>query len=185
MKKQTKTSVATHEDVAKLDFTLSDATALAEAAMAQAAEFCVAKLSLKTPQAALALLQHGDRSALGYFYYSLAKQAAEWLGTWDEDILAVYLYDLDAAEEGLFTHATQPPLINLIIRAKRKTGALHSMAEALNRALAHSYGKLIGSPHIEHLLDAQIVEDDQVKNRIGYGALLSSTHYKPIQIWER
>jgi hypothetical protein len=44
---------------------------------------------------------------------------------------------------------------------------------------------MIGTRQLAHLLDVQIVDDADVKNRVGYGAMLSSLHHRPIQVWER
>jgi hypothetical protein len=44
---------------------------------------------------------------------------------------------------------------------------------------------LIDAPQLAHLLDVQVVEDIDVEERTGYGALLSSVHNRPIQVWER
>jgi hypothetical protein len=73
----------------------------------------------------------------------------------------------------------------LIVWAKRKTSALDSLVEALNRALVQRYAELIGPSQLAHLLDVQIVNDADVKNRVGYGALLSSLRNRPIKVWER
>jgi hypothetical protein len=78
-----------------------------------------------------------------------------------------------------------PPLLHLIAWTQRKTVALNSLAEALDRALVQNYAELIEAPELAHLLDMQVVDDADVKNRVGYGTLFSSLHYRPIQIWER
>lgn len=68
----------------------------------------------------------------------------------------------------------------------RRTGALESLVTALDRALLiQRYAEVIGTRHLAHLLDVQIVDDDDVRNRVGYGAMLSSLHNRPIRIWER
>ena len=57
--------------------------------------------------------------------------------------------------------------------------------EALDRALVKRYADMIGPSQLAHLLDIQVVDDEDVEKRIGYGAMLSSLHNQPIQIWER
>jgi hypothetical protein len=54
----------------------------------------------------------------------------------------------------------------------------------MNRAMAHSYNELLGTRQVTHLLDIQIVDDDNIAQRTGYGKLLSSV-YKPLRIWKR
>jgi hypothetical protein len=73
----------------------------------------------------------------------------------------------------------------MIVWTKRKTGALNSLVEALDRAFAQSYANLMGESRLAHILDVQVVDDVDVKNRTGYGALLSSVYHRPIQVWER
>jgi hypothetical protein len=38
---------------------------------------------------------------------------------------------------------------------------------------------------VKHVLDVQVVDDEEVQNSIGCGALLHSLHTRPIRIWER
>jgi hypothetical protein len=54
----------------------------------------------------------------------------------------------------------------------------------LNRALAQSYAQLIGPSQLQHILDAQIIDDADVENRVGYGALLNSLYRRPLKVWE-
>lgn len=188
MKKQNHAATVTETQtgVENLEFVLSDASGLVEAAMNRALDLGARKMRLDGRQAVIERLQQGDRAAHSYVYYALAEQAAEWLGTWDEDVKAVYIYDCDATPEDLcFGQATRSLLLNLIVWARRKTGALTSILAALDRALTHSYASLTGQPERAHLLAVSVVDDDDVKHSIGCGALLSSLHTRPIRIWER
>jgi hypothetical protein len=54
-----------------------------------------------------------------------------------------------------------------------------------DHALVHAYAKLLDRPRLEHLLDVQVVDGADVAKRIGYGAMLSSLHNRPIRVWER
>jgi hypothetical protein len=56
---------------------------------------------------------------------------------------------------------------------------------ALDRALVKRYAELISEPGLVHLLDVQVVDDQDVEDCTGYGALLSSTYNRPIRVWER
>lgn len=186
MKNQTKLSTKTQTSTNTLEFVLSDTSVLAETALNRALEFCAEKMTAGDRQAALALLQHNNRSAEGYFHYSLAEQAAEWLGSWDEDIKAAYIYNYEATPEDVcFDESAHPTLLHLILWTRRKTGALQSILEALDRALTRDYREMTGLRDLAHFLDAQIVDDHQVQNSIGVGALLSSLHTRPLKIWER
>jgi len=165
---------------------LPDADSVAEVALAQALEFCAQKVGLAGRQAVVEHLRQGDSNTCKYCNYSLAKQVAESIGTLDENIKAIYVADYDATPEDLcFGEKAQPSPIHLIAWVERKTSALDSLVEALNRALVQHYADMIGTSQLTYLLDVQAVNDDDVKNRVGYGALLSSLRNRPIKIWER
>ena len=184
-------SLMTQTEVVDVEFTtprlqLPDAASMAEAALAVALKFCAQKMGLDSRQAVVDLLRQGDSIACSYCHYSLAKQVAESLGTLDENVKAVYVCDYDATPEDLcFSEAPQASLVHLIVWAQRKTGALNSLVAALDRALVQSYADLTGMSQLIHLLDVQVIDDADVENRIGYGAMLSSIHYQPIQIWKQ
>lgn len=181
--RKTSQTTFTRTGVENLEFVLSDAATMAESAMGKALTFVAHNMGLDS-QAAMDCLRQCDQCAYNYFYYSLAKQVAEWVGSWDEDVKAVYVYDYDTASEDDCFSATRPTLVNILVWAKRKTGALNSIMAAMDRALAHSYNELLGA-QATHLLDAQVVDDDNITHRTGYGVLLSSVHYKPIRVWKR
>ena len=165
---------------------LPDAASTAEIALTEALEFCAQKMGLAGRQAAVDRLRQGDNTACKYCHYSIAKQVAESLGALDENIKAVYVIDYDATPEDLcFGEGIQTSPIHLIVLAKRKTSALDSLVEALDRALVERYADTIGTRQLAHLLDVQVVDETDVKNRVGYGAMLSSLHQRPIQVWER
>jgi hypothetical protein len=165
---------------------LPDSESMAEIIMTQAMQFCAQKMGLAGHQAVVERLQGGDGSACKYCHYSIAKQVAESLGAMDGKIKAVYIADYDATPQDLCFGAGMPELlIHLIIWAERKTKALDSLVGALDRALIQRYADTVGVRPLAHLLDIQVVDDHDVENRIGYGAMLSSLHNRPIQIWRR
>jgi hypothetical protein len=188
MTKKVSTKVVQKVDVeaAAPQLRLPDANSTAEAILAQTLEFSAQKLKLSSHQAVLEHLRQGDGNAYKYCHYSMAKQVAESIGTLDENVRAVYVADYDATPEDLcFGQGGQPSPVHLIVWAKRKTSALDSLVEALNRALVQRYAELIGPSQLAHLLDVQVVNDADVDNRVGYGALLSSLRNRPIKVWER
>ncbi len=184
-------SLVTQTHAAPLEFALSpqqilDADSMAKTALDKALRFCAQKMKLGDPHVAVLLLQQENDAAYGYFYYDLAVHVAEYLGTLDGEVKAVYLYDYDAAsEDACFGEMAVPPVLHLIAWANRKTVALSSLAEALDRALVQNYAELMGAAQLAHLLDVQVVDDADVENRVGYGTLFFSLHYRPIQVWER
>jgi hypothetical protein len=188
MAKVSSTEVASQVDaelsVARLR--LPDAASTAEITLAEALEFCAQKLRLADRQAAIEHLRQGNSRACKYCHYSIAKHVAESLGRLDKNVKAVYVMDYDATPEDIcFGEKTQISPIHLIVWAERKTSALGSLVEVLDRAMVQHYTDVIGTCHLAHLLDVQVVDDADVKNRVGYGAMLSSLHLRPIQVWER
>lgn len=180
--------VRTQIDVRRLapQFRLPDAGSTAEIALTQALEFCAQKMRLAGHQAVVDHLRKGDSNACQYCHYSIAKQVAESLGALDSNIKAVYIVDYDATPQDIcFSEGTQASLVHLIVWAERKTKALDSLVEALDRALVRRYADVVGTHQLAHLLDVQVVDDGDVKNRVGYGAMLSSLYNRPIQIWKR
>jgi hypothetical protein len=181
-----KNSVSTRTQTGpqNLEFALSDASGIAEAALRQALDFCAAKLGLVDHTAVIERLRQDDRTAYGYFYYGLAEQTADWLGSWDQDIRAVYLFDYDATADDICFGNSTPLLLHLILWTRRKTNALDALLSALDRALAQCCADA-GIRRRRYLLDAHIVDDDEIHNSVGCGAMLSSVHTHPIRVWER
>lgn len=164
----------------------SDVTSMAEAIVSEALEFCAGKLNINGSEAVAYRLRQGDGTTYKYWQYGLAKKVAQRLGEWDEGIQAVYLYDDDATpEDVVFAEGTPDILIHLIVKVERKTAALNSLTEALDRALAHIHGELLGGSELGYLLDVQVVDDYEVEYRLGYGALFASLHHRPLPVWQR
>ena len=162
-----------------------DADSIAEAALTIALEHCAQKTGVDS-QRALMNLRQGDRATCSYYRYGLAKEVARSLGALDENVRAVYVVDYDATPDDLcFCESNTDPLIHLIVWAQRRTGALDALVGAMDRAVVQSYGVLVGLPELTNLLDVQVVDDTDVKERVGYGALLTSVHHQPVRIWER
>ncbi|MDY7042064.1 MAG: hypothetical protein SVX38_14500 [Chloroflexota bacterium] len=181
-----KQTEAVHVEFSSPTLRLPDAAGTVENALPIALQFCAQKMGLDSHQAVLDRLRQGDGVACKYCHYSLAKQVAEALGSLDENVKSVYICDYDATpEDRCFGQTVQTSLIHMIVWVKRKTGALNSLVEALDRILVQSYADLIGSRQSTNLLDVQMVDDADVKNRLGYGALISSLYNQPIQVWKR
>jgi hypothetical protein len=165
---------------------LADAAQTAESAMDQALAFCADKAGLPGPEAALSRLRMGDVTTANYWRYGLARQAAEYLGALDNDVQSIYVADYDATPEDVaFGDVSPVSLIHLIVWVARKTAALTALADALDRALTAECARRLDMNALSHLLDVQIVDDAEVNGRAGYGALIASTQYKPLQVWKR
>ena len=165
---------------------VKDLASAAKVVLTQAMEYCAQKMRLDSSQLVIDRLREGDGQACEYCHYSVAKQVAESLGALDENIEAAYIYDYDATPEDLcLGEAGRALPIHLIVWVERKTAALNAVVETWDRALAQRYAEMIGRHQPAHLLDVQVVDSADVEKRIGYGALLSSLHHRPIQIWKR
>lgn len=165
---------------------LPDAASTAESAINRAIEFCAARLRVSDYGVVIERLCQHDARACEYCQYSLAQQVGAALGALDEHVKAVYVLDYDATpEDVVFGQEPETPLIHMILRVERKTNALKSLIDALDRALMQAYAQILGATGRQHLLDVQIVTEDEVSQRRGYGAMLSSIHQRPLCIWER
>ena len=165
---------------------IADAANAAEAALTNALLLCAQRIGAEGAESAIARVRDGDASACNYWQYALAGQVAEYLGTLDQDVKAVYLCEYDATPEDIAFSEMKPMApIHLMVWVRRKTAALNSVVAALDRALVDTCRKRMGTPQLALLLDVQVIDDDDVERRAGYAAMISSLHHKPIQIWTR
>lgn len=163
-----------------------DAASSAQAALTNALSYCVEKIKAGTPATVKEQVKAGDRAAREYLTYQLGRQIAEHLGAFDDDVRAVYAFEYDATSDDLsFGELGGLPSVHLIASVNRKTAALSSLITALDRALCDVYANTFGSERPNHLLDIQVVDDKDVSERRGYGALLASIHHRPMKIWSR
>ena len=111
---------------------------------------------------------------------------AQHLAALDNEVRAAYLYDDEATpEDESLGEAAPGHLVHMIVRVQRKTEALNALIAAMDRALARSYAGMAGMLRLAHVLDAQVIDEDDVTLCTGYGALLTSLHHKPVTVWER
>jgi hypothetical protein len=165
---------------------MQDVASTSKVILDGAMEYCAQKMSLNGRQSVMDGLRAGDGRMCGYCHYSVAKQVAQFIGALDENVKAAYMYDYEATPQDLCPDRGGQALpIHLLIWADRKTAALKLMAETWDRALAQSYAEVLGGQPSAHVLDVQVVDNGDVQKRMGYGALLSSLHYPPVQLWSR
>lgn len=173
-------------ETAAAPFRWPDASSAAKVVLDEGLAFCARKADLESKQEVIERLQQGDATVRRYCRYGLAKKVAESIGSLDDNVKSVYVVDYDATpEDRSFSSEAQTAPIHLIVWVARKTSALEALVSALDRTLVQEYASMIDTPQLAHLLDVQIVADADVENRTGYGALLSSLHNRPIQVWER
>ncbi|MBN1317858.1 MAG: hypothetical protein JXA42_20405 [Anaerolineales bacterium] len=164
---------------------LPDTQSTAEAVMDKAIEYCKKMMLAAEIDSVKRLLVQNNSNACKYCRYSIAKQVGCVLGELDHFVKAVYILDYDDSPDDLcFGVGTQSKLIHMIVHVERKTNALYSLVEALDQALVKCYAKIVCMDQLCHLLDVQMVDQVDIEKNVGYAALLSSLHYRPIQIWK-
>ena len=171
--------------VLDVELTYPDAANAASGALTAALEFCAGKMGLSGSDAALDLLKDGDSRALSYFEYDLGKQIAEYISALDAEVQSAYLYEDEATPEDSAFGEPRPTMVHMILWAKRKTKALSSVVAGMEQALGRRWADLIGVSQPVHLLDAQIVDDNEVRAGTGLAALLKGIHQPPLPIWKR
>lgn len=171
--------------VPAVSFAMPDAVSASDNAMEKALVYAAGKLNVASTDQVTQRLRQGNRDAVQYMSYGLATQIAQTLGTLDETVQAVYLFEDYATPDDLAFAEHVPMTVNLIARVERKTKAFDSLAQALSRALATSYGELVAASGPRHVLNIHPVDAADIANRSGYGALVTSLHYQPIQVWQR
>ena len=147
--------------------------------------FCAEKTGLASKEAVTAAVQSCDCEVCERLHHGVARAVSAYLGSMDSEVEAVYSYDPDRATG--VDEAITGRGINLIVRVKRKSAALWSLIGLLISAMAQQRRDL-ACPRAEPLcwgLDIQVVDDDEVRSRTGYGALVDSLYVRPTQIWHR
>ena len=166
---------------------LPDAASTAAHIMSQAVAICAEKVGCDDPEGVADRMRQNDGIACKYCLYGIAKEVAASLGSLDENVKAVYTFDLDATPEDICFAEPDgaTPLLHLLVWTSRKTAAFSALVATLDRALVQAWAELLDRPPAASLLDVHMVDDDDVETRTGYGVLLSSIHHLPIQVWER
>jgi hypothetical protein len=157
--------------------------------MEEAIAFCAEKMGTKTREEAVDAISNGNCAACDYLKYSLAQKVGECLGSMDETIKAVYIYEPEygtGADTFIDHNLGLKSGINLVAWVERKTAALSSVVVSLNEALIEACKRLgTSDDRLRYLLDVKLADDNEVANRIGYGALIHSIYVRPTEVWSR
>jgi hypothetical protein len=160
--------------------------AAADEAIAYAMDFCRSRIGLGDDPSAL--LKRGNHDAHEYFRRGLAIRIARYLGEIDGTVKAVYVCNwCDRSDEIESEPAGLTSPLSLIAWVDRKTAALGSLLTDLDAALTREYRGLVApaAKGLRSFLDVNVVEDGEVRERIGYGALVSSVRERPTRVWHR
>ena len=168
-----------------LEFEIGDLSSVVQTALSTAAD--------KAGQSVAALLgdvQKGNCRACDSARYWIAKAVGEYLGALDSGIRSVYYFEPDYATSFDDVDADGPGVstgINLLVWAGRRTAALEALVSAASDELRKETAAFAcaKSNPLCWALDVQIVDDDQVETRRGYGAMIHSIHVRPIELWRR
>ncbi|NOR84401.1 MAG: hypothetical protein GQ526_13015 [Ardenticatenales bacterium] len=169
-----------------ITFEKSEVTKMMEEAIA----YCSEKAGLGGKEQARKALQSGDCCVCEYMRHAMAQSMAEYLGSVDDTIKAVYTYEPEYAtsmDEPIPGRPNLSPGFNLIARVSRKSAALSSVVASLRSALADEC-KRLGCCKANALcfeLDVQVVDEGEVQKRTGYGALINSVYVRPLEVWSR
>jgi len=158
--------------------------------MEDAIEFCARKTSLEGKAQVLEALRRGDCSVCEYLRYGLAKGVAGYLGSVDDTIKVIYIYEPEYAtsvDESIPGRPSLSPGINLIAWVSRKSAALSSVVASVSSALAEECRRLAcpKANALCYMLDVEVADDDEVQRRTGYGLLIKSLYVHPMEIWCR
>lgn len=158
--------------------------------MNEAIAFCAEKSGLQSKEKTRQALSSGDCCVCEYLHYSLAQKIGEYLGSVDDTVQAVYTFEPDYAtgvEEVIPDRPNLSPGFNLIARVSRKSAALSSVVASVGSALAEEC-KQLACPKANamcYVLNVEVVDEDEVQRRVGYGALISSHYIRPMELWHR
>ncbi len=167
-----------------MEFTLPDAASAAATAIEAAFEYTARKMHIENVETVPSMLRAGGADARGYFDYALVRELAEHIAALDGEVQGVYLYDPEATTDDIVFAEFPVTLVHLVIWARRKTGALSSLLEGLDRAVTAEFANRVGNRQTS-LLDFQVVDDAEVNSRMGFGAMLAWVHNRPLMVWKR
>lgn len=158
-----------------------DSVKTVEDILTKAKAYCSAKMGV-TVTSVPELLKTSHTGAYSYFNYSIARQLGEVLGRVCKNVKAVYALDFaENIQEEKWHEIDQT--IHIILRVERKTNSVAVLIDTLHDALIQQYKQLLGKDTLAYVLDAHLVDDEDIKSRTGYGALLGSVYQSPIHVW--
>jgi hypothetical protein len=158
--------------------------------MEKALMFCAEKTGLTDGDQVVQARALGDCATCEYLRFGLANEVASYLGSIDETIKSVYVYEPETATSVNGNIHSKPrlvPGINMIVQVSRKTAALGSLLASVVSTVEGEIRRL-NCPDANALcsmIDIIVVDDQELASRVGYGALIGSLYTPPIEIWNR
>ncbi len=165
--------------------------ALADKMVENALLFCADRKFGGDKDQTLQALRQGHCDACEYLSYSLVRQIGEYLGKMDRTVKAVYVFKPDMAplspQVTSVTAGRRASGINLIAWVDRKSAALNALGGTLETALSAArrrLGCVKATPACRNL-DIHLVEDRDVQEGRGFGAIVQGMYVRSIQVWTR
>ncbi|HAF70450.1 MAG: hypothetical protein XD60_0480 [Acetothermia bacterium 64_32] len=150
-----------------------------EAVLKRALSRCAAR-GLGGADQLLEALRAGDQVAHSAFRYAVAQEVACWLSQLGSVFRAVYVHGSTVEDR-----ARPSSDVDLIAWTGRKLDAVGRLLALVDLSLAKAYRGLMGRDEPRHLLDVQLVDDEEVELGRGYGAVIRSPWTAPICMWRR
>lgn len=171
--------------------TLQMDQALADKMVETAILFCADKKFTGDEEQTRLALRKGRCDACEFLSYSLVRQVGEYLGRMDRTVKAVYAFKPDRApltqQNSNVTAGRRASGINLIAWVDRKSAALSALGTTLETVLSESrrrVGCVNATPACCNF-NMQMVDDKDVQEGRGYGAIVQSMYVRSIQVWAR
>ena len=125
---------------------------------------------------------------LNSFKYGLAQGVTNVIVANDSNVQAIYLFEESSNPDSETEDALVPDLsVHLLLLVNSNSAALDAFVESLDRSLTELVRDL-SSPLLskrKSLLNVIPVTQEDVDDRRGYGALLTSLFAQPVKLWAR
>ena len=156
--------------------------------IARTLDFCEKRTRLQGHAAVAEALRQGNRAVHDYFMYGLAKEIGRFLGEVEATVKSVYLYEPESMPGEV--NGRKPDLsrsLHLIVWVDEARDGMESLVEALDHELLQQYKALAGPSvaSMRQLLSVDVTSDEDVQARRGAGALITSLHTRPLEVWGR
>ncbi|MBI3737816.1 MAG: PEP/pyruvate-binding domain-containing protein [Chloroflexi bacterium] len=165
--------------------------ALADEMVEKAVAYCAEKKFNSDTQQTVLALRQGRCDVCGVLSNCLVTQVCEYLGQMDRMVKAVYRFEPENTH--LYREGGTKPLvasktgINLVAWVDRKSAALTALGNTLENVLAESrrkFGCQNAAPSC-YVMDVELVDDEDVQERRGYGIVINNMYLRATQVWSR
>lgn len=145
-------------------------------------EYCVKKSSSVDTREVEEKIRNNHGASNSTFRYALAKEICRQLALDHEEIEACYLFGSSLTDAANVTSD-----IDLVIKVTQKSKELENSVIQIDRRILNYYKRnMNGSAKgLLKMLDVYFVDDSDIRDRIGFATVISSTHSPPIRICER